>query len=402
MTIITEDSKAHLKFEMAWQDQDASHLEILHAPMVNFWRDCFPQPMYQALLHRTKGERASFTYKKGELIPAFDPARIVDVRPDQFNRNFRKDMAILPKNGRYYPKGILKDVPNVFPQNMTPFRYLGQEKGLLMADFNHPLSGFDLEITVEVMDISNKQIEKGGSCYDWMEQLTEGPGMQHRPEGMAVDFFSDAPFERTDNRHDDLFYETPRLVSHVDRRASSVIGEIYDNLLEPGMKVLDLMSSWESHLKKETALGHVTGIGMNEQELAKNPHLNDFYIHDLNAHPHLPFSDNAFDAVICSVSVEYLISPFQVFRELARVTRKNGKVIMTFSNRWFPPKAIRIWQEVTEYEREGIVMAYFKETGLYKDLHTKSVRGLPRPIEDKYFRQFRLSDPIFAVWATIA
>ena len=163
MTFITGESKAHLKFEMAWQDQDGSHMDILHAPMVNFWRDCFPPPIYQALLHRSKGERANFAYGKGELIPAFDPTQLSKIKPDQFNINFRKDITILPKTGRYYPKGILRDMPHIFPQNMTPFRYMGQEGGYHVVDFNHPLSAFDLELTIEVVDIIDKQTEKGGS-----------------------------------------------------------------------------------------------------------------------------------------------------------------------------------------------------------------------------------------------
>jgi hypothetical protein len=71
---------------------------------------------------------------------------------------------------------------------------------------------------------------------------------------------------------------------------------------------------------------------------------------------------------------------------------------MTFSNRWFPPKSIRIWKELHEFERMGLVLEYFERTGRFQDLETFSMRGIPRPWDDKYFPQMRFSDPVYAVW----
>ena len=94
----------------------------------------------------------------------------------------------------------------------------------------------------------------------------------------------------------------------------------------------------------------------------KNEILDDRVIHDLNADVILPFESNEYDAVICTNSIEYLVHPESVFDELARVLRPAGLVIVTFSNRWFPPKVVRIWEELNEYERMGIVDFY----NLYK------------------------------------
>jgi SAM-dependent methyltransferase len=137
---------------------------------------------------------------------------------------------------------------------------------------------------------------------------------------------------------------------------------------------------------------------MNPDELNANPRAAERVVHDLNRLPVLPFGDGRFDAVICSVSVEYLIRPFEVFDDVARVLRPGGRFIVTFSNRWFPPKAIRVWAELHEFERMGMVLEYFLKSGQYGQLETFSLRGLPRPENDKYFGRMYFADPVYAVW----
>jgi ubiquinone/menaquinone biosynthesis C-methylase UbiE len=121
-------------------------------------------------------------------------------------------------------------------------------------------------------------------------------------------------------------------------------------------------------------------------------------VHDLNRDPRLPFAADRFDAVVCTVSVEYLTRPCEVFAETARVLKPGGLLIVTFSNRWFPPKAIRLWAELHEFERVGLVLEYFLKSGKYSALETVSMRGLPRPADDTYFNQYPCSDPLYAVW----
>ena len=110
------------------------------------------------------------------------------------------------------------------------------------------------------------------------------------------------------------------------------------------------------------------------------------------------FESNSFDAVVCTVSIEYLIDPLAVSAEVSRVLRPDGYFIVTFSNRWFPTKAIKIWKELHEFERMGMVLEYFIRSGGFKDLQTYSIRGLPRPHDDKYFPDLWYSDPVYAVW----
>jgi len=112
----------------------------------------------------------------------------------------------------------------------------------------------------------------------------------------------------------------------------------------------------------------------------------------------LPFESNTFDAVVNTASVEYLTDPLAVFSEVSRVLRPDGYFIVTFSNRWFPTKAITVWRELHEFERMGLVLEYFLRAGGFKDLQTYSIRGLPRPHDDKYFPELMFSDPVYAVW----
>jgi SAM-dependent methyltransferase len=249
-----------------------------------------------------------------------------------------------------------------------------------------------------IKDVRRNSGILGGSCTDWIEIITSGPGMQTRCRGIPTDFLSDEPFRRTNEQADAGFYTEPRFITHIDDRAISIVSYVYGQTLRNGMKVLDLMSSWRSHVPKNLKLDSLIGLGLNREEMLQNPQLTDHVIHDLNRDPLLPFTDNEFDAVICSVSVEYLIHPFEVFKEIARILEKDGYFIVTFSNRWFPPKVVKIWTELHDFERMGLVLEYFLQTGLYKNLNTFSMRGVPRNEDDRYYPELLDADPVYAVW----
>jgi SAM-dependent methyltransferase len=268
----------------------------------------------------------------------------------------------------------------------------------IKADANHPLSTKPLRFRAIIRDVREKFEEHGGTSIDWAETALNGPGMQARVNGSPTHFFDDDTFRRADENPDRFFYDQPRLVQHIDSSAIDIISRLYGRLLKPESRVLDLMSSWVSHLPKDLPLKSLTGLGMNVKELQANDRLSEYVVHDLNANPHLQFDDRIFEAVICTVSVEYLIHPFEVFQEISRILKPGGVFVVTFSNRWFPPKAIRIWSHLHEFERMGLVLEFFLKTGQYTNLHTYSFRGLPRPADDKYASQFIYSDPVYAVW----
>ncbi|MBZ0304061.1 MAG: class I SAM-dependent methyltransferase [Anaerolineae bacterium] len=203
---------------------------------------------------------------------------------------------------------------------------------------------------------------------------------------MASNAFPPAYFRREDERDDPLFYSFPRLVVHIDDHAIAALTEVYRRVLPAGGVVLDLMSSYRSHLPEDAALAAVMGLGMNAVEMAQNPQLDDYVIHDLNAAPMLPFEDGVFDAVICAVSVQYLTRPLDVFREVRRILKPGGVFVVSFSNRCFPTKAVAAWRAMTDVERLALVSQYFDLSGGWYEADSAATESSGH-------------DPLYAIWA---
>jgi SAM-dependent methyltransferase len=165
---------------------------------------------------------------------------------------------------------------------------------------------------------------------------------------------------KLDQSDDELFYSFPRFVNHVDDNFISQLTELYRQKIPPNSRVLDLMSSWVSHLPEDVQYSHVSATGMNEEELQKNPRLNEYIVQNLNVLPKLSFEDQDFDAVLCAVSVQYLQYPEAIFSEIARVLKPNGIAIVSFSNRMFYQKAISAWRDATDRQRIYLVKSYFQ------------------------------------------
>lgn len=197
-------------------------------------------------------------------------------------------------------------------------------------------------------------------------------------------------FDRGDPSPDSGFYAFDRFVTHIDDGAIAAVGDLYAELGLTG-RVLDLMSSWISHFHRAPA--ELVVLGMNDRELAANGQAASHVVHDLNADPVLPFPDASFDAVTCCVSVDYLVRPLEVFREVRRVLVPGGWFVCTFSNRCFPSKAIRGWLMTTDEQHLQIVSMYFTlsgTTGAQWDApiaELRTPRGMP-------------GDPLYAVYAS--
>ncbi|MFT0788097.1 class I SAM-dependent methyltransferase [Synechococcus sp. H55.10] len=180
---------------------------------------------------------------------------------------------------------------------------------------------------------------------------------------------------KLDPSDDAFFYDYPRFVTHVDAGFIGQLTDLYRRYLRPQTRILDLMSSWVSHLPPEMDFAHVEGHGMNAEELAANPRLHHFFIQNLNQNPILPFPDQSFDAVLNTVSVQYLQQPEEVFAEVHRILKPQGLFIVSFSNRMFFQKAIQAWRDSSEAERVELVKRYFKSVPGFE-----IVEAIQRPV----------------------
>jgi SAM-dependent methyltransferase len=175
-----------------------------------------------------------------------------------------------------------------------------------------------------------------------------------------------------DESPDEEFYEEPRLVTHIDDRAIEAVTQLYREILPPGGAVLDLMSSWISHLPPEIGFRRVVGLGMNEQELRANPRLHAYNVHNLNQEPALPYTDGEFDAACICVSVDYLVKPVEVIRDIGRVLTPGAPLVITFSNRCFPTKAVAIWHRLTGAGQQQLVEAYLTQADNWEDVRSRT------------------------------
>ena len=165
---------------------------------------------------------------------------------------------------------------------------------------------------------------------------------------------------KLDDTDDTLFYDAPRFVTHVDEGFIQQLTELYRSRLKPNTRIFDMMSSWVSHLPEEIEFAHVEGHGLNAEELARNPRFDHYFVQNLNQNHKLPLEDQSVDAVLNTVSVQYVQYPEAIFTEIHRVLKPGGTVIVSFSNRMFYQKAIAAWRDGSEASRVELVKRYFK------------------------------------------
>lgn len=193
-------------------------------------------------------------------------------------------------------------------------------------------------------------------------------------------------FAREDESADELFYAHPRLTAHVDPDALASITALYDRYLRGGRAVLDVMSSCISHLPCEHGFTHVAGLGLNAAELAANDQLTERVVQNVNVCPKLPWAGGTFDAALLALSVQYATRPVDLFAEIGRVLRPGAPLIVTFSHRSFPSKAVAVWRALDDGGHAALVEHYFEDAGPFGDREVIDCR--PRR---------RCGDPVYAV-----
>jgi len=200
--------------------------------------------------------------------------------------------------------------------------------------------------------------------------------------------FKDDDFMRQDESDDAIFYDSPRLVYHIDDYAVSALTDYYERNFKEGDDVLDICSSWVSHYPTNWKGGNVVGLGMNELELSKNEQLSSYITQDLNQNPVFPLEDNSFDVVTCVVSIDYLTQPLQIIKEVGRVLRPGGTCLISISNRCFPTKAFRIWLQTNDLEHIFLVGSMFHYAGMFENIKCDDRSPYPGR-----------SDPLFVIRA---
>lgn len=192
-------------------------------------------------------------------------------------------------------------------------------------------------------------------------------------------------FRREDERPDHLFYQQPRLyVDHIDENARKMVTGCYGEILPERGHILDLMASWDSHLPPR--FDQVTGLGLNRQELEHNSSLSNCVIFDVNRGEQLPFVDNTFDGVVCTVSVQYMTRPTETFFEIGRSLKKGAPFIVAFSNRMFPSKAVLVWRASDDQCHIRLVKHYFSQTQAFGQVSMQAFEP-------------QSGDPLYVLWA---
>lgn len=195
-------------------------------------------------------------------------------------------------------------------------------------------------------------------------------------------------FHRADESLDEKFYKIPRFTSHIDAFAIEAVTDLYRKKLTKNASVLDLMSSWLSHLPEEINYRQVVGLGMNARELANNKQLTGRVVHDLNRQPNLPFSDNVFDVGLICVSIDYLTQPIAVLKEIGRVLKIHSALIITYSDRYFETKATAAWLCLSDEQRGYLIKSFLNEAGCYEAIEMMDCSS-------------GVGDPLYAVIATV-
>jgi len=393
MAHIAQDSLATIYFELTWESSHARHVEAYYAVDVSFVRDILPLGLKSRMRGLGSGDSIEMTLDPSD-IPAHELGKVLDLPRSRFVAPVLHGRNIKPRIGRFYPQRFIEDVPGNRPDSTAPFRVVATERVGFKADLNSPMAGREVTIKASVVDV-RPPVDDAGELRRWPPILMRGAGMQARMEETPTDFLGVTPFTREDETDDGDFYTEAGMAPPLDRQAEENIRKIYEGVLEDGMDVLDLMTGRSSHLPNELKPGSVTGLGLNTKDMDANDALGKSVVHNLNEEPRLPFEDNCFDAVICTASVEYLTKPFEVFEDIARVIRPGGVFVLTFSDHWFEPKVIRIWSELHQFERMGLVSQYFMRSEKFTDINTFSERGWPRLPDDDGETD---SDSVFAVW----
>ncbi len=168
----------------------------------------------------------------------------------------------------------------------------------------------------------------------------------------------------------------------VDPATVAAITDLYREVMPAGGAILDVMSSWVSHLPPEVHYRRVVGLGIDAHALTENAFLDEWRVQDLNHEPILPFSNCEFDGAAICGAVQYLAGPAKVIREIGRVLKPGAPLVVTFSNRCLCTTATGCWRLFDDTGRLSLVARYFVEADNWTDIRCldRTPSGVAEPL----------------------
>ena len=197
--------------------------------------------------------------------------------------------------------------------------------------------------------------------------------------------------EKIDISDDHIFYQHPRYVHHLSYSFRTRLTKLYAEYLLNHYVILDLMSSWVSHLPSNIRYKKVIGHGMNESELRSNKRLDSFWVQNFNIKQNMPIEDSSIDVGLIVAGWQYLQYPEKVSLELSRIIKSDSLLIISFTNRAFWTKAPNIWTYSSEEKRMEYVNNVLNANGwkiekIYNEkTHDKKLFGFYSSESDPFF-----------------
>ena len=168
---------------------------------------------------------------------------------------------------------------------------------------------------------------------------------------------------KSDICDDEIFYQQPRFVNHLSDSFRTRLTTLYSEYLLNHHIILDLMSSWVSHLPTNIRYKKVIGHGMNQAELSSNERLDSIFVQNLNKKQNMPIEDSSIDVGLIVAGWQYLQYPEKVSLELSRIIKSDSLLIISFTNRAFWTKAPNIWTYSSEEKRIEYVTSVLTANG---------------------------------------
>ena len=200
---------------------------------------------------------------------------------------------------------------------------------------------------------------------------------------------------KEDNEDDNIFYKNARLVHHLDIGFRNRLTKLYKEVLKEESTVLDFMSSWVSHLPEELSFKEVIGHGLNEEELKRNKRLDRYWVQNVNKTTNLPLEVKSIDYCLITAGWQYLQYPEDIAKEIKRVIKDDGLIIVSFSNRAFWTKTPKIWLENNDQNRINYIKSVLVAQGWKEPRHIAE-----ETYQNKVFGTLKIKgDPFFSVIA---